>query len=180
MTANEQTTRRDELLAAALNYARLGIPVFPLPPGSKQPYPGSRGFKDATTDVDQIKAWWTRAPESNIGIATGRMVDVIDLDGPQGVESWQAVSGTPVVGVVSTPRPGGRHLYVMATGKVCATGLFPGVDFRGTGGYVVAPPSTYDGDADHPYQGQYVWVRELHPNGSAFDLIAGDADELLG
>src|SRR5262249_59541729 len=54
---------------AATAYARAGIPVFPLNPGQKDPLPGSHGFRDATTDFDQIVKWWQDDPSRNIGIS---------------------------------------------------------------------------------------------------------------
>lgn len=133
------------LLAAALWYAELGLPVFPLRPRSKVPHPGTRGCLDASTDPDVIREAWQRRPESNIGLATGHLVDVIDVDGPAGVKSWATLIGDgalpPVLGVVSTPRPGGNHLYVAATGRGNKAGIWPGIDYRGGIGYVVCPPS---------------------------------------
>ena len=49
----------NQLKLAALQYASAGCPVFPLAPNSKIPYKGSKGFKDATTDLGIIKQWWS-------------------------------------------------------------------------------------------------------------------------
>lgn len=146
------------LHAAALWYVEQGLHVFPLTPGSKVPLPRSGGFKDATTDPAQVDAWWSSNPALNIGIATGHLVDVIDIDGALGQASrlahWQMLEQIPNLGRVSTPRPGGMHLYVPASGKGNKAGLLPGIDYRGLGGYVVAPPSVNDA-------GTYSWTRPL-------------------
>ena len=148
--------------AAALWYASVGLPVFPLMPGAKRPYPGSRGCLDATTDANQINTWWAAAPASNVAIATGHLLDVIDIDGPDGVVSWANITdGPPVLGKVSTPRPGGAHLDVAATGSGNRAKMLPGIDYRGAGGYVVAPPSHLDAAPDHAYAGTYTWSRPL-------------------
>ena len=66
----------------ALHYAGLGLAVFPIKPGSKQPLT-DHGLKDASKEPVQIERWWTRWPTANIGIATGAASDglvVIDLD----------------------------------------------------------------------------------------------------
>ncbi len=154
---------RPELLASALWYATIvGLKVFPLTPRSKIPLKGSRGCLEATTNERQILDWWARTPDANLGIATGHLVDVIDIDGPVGVKSWAQMDHLPpVLGVVSTPRPGGNHLYVPAGGRGNKAGIFPSVDYRGAGGYVVAPPSVND-------QGTYRWTRPL-------DLGGGEA-----
>lgn len=144
------------MLSAALWYAEQGLHVFPLQPRLKLPYKGSRGFKDATTDPAQIHDWWAIQPDSNVGIATGHLVDVIDIDGPAGVESWAKMDNLPpILGIVSTPRPGGNHLYVKATGRGNKAAIFNGVDYRGLGGYVVAPPSVNEAGV------RYTWRRPL-------------------
>lgn len=144
---------------AALWYAQQGLKVFPLSPGTKIPFKGTGGCLDATNDPDMVRKWWFEGnPDANIGIATGHLVDVIDIDGPLGQRSradhWDMLDKLNVIGKVSTPRPGGMHLYVPATGKGNKAGLLPGIDYRGAGGYVVAPPST------NP-QGRYLWLAPL-------------------
>jgi len=72
------------LVEAALSYAQIGWPVFPL--HGKIPFKNSRGFKDATTNKQQIREWWTSHPTANIGLATGERsgVIVLDIDPPEG------------------------------------------------------------------------------------------------
>ena len=53
------------LIQAALTYAQNGWPVFPL--HNKIPFKNSQGYKDATTDEQQIQTWWTLHPTANIG-----------------------------------------------------------------------------------------------------------------
>lgn len=146
------------LLGSALWYAEQGLHVFPLTPGAKIPLPRSRGFKDATTDAEQIRAWWAQTPDANIGIATGHLVDVVDIDGAPGQASraghWPMFERLAVIGKVLTPRPGGMHLFVPATGEGNRAGILPGVDYRGVGGYVVAAPSRTD-------VGTYRWLAPL-------------------
>lgn len=69
------------LASAARAYAEQGIPVFPLVPRAKEPRV-SRGCYSATTDLDQIQHWWSRWPNANIGIATGKASAcwVLDID----------------------------------------------------------------------------------------------------
>ncbi|MGH3303219.1 MAG: bifunctional DNA primase/polymerase, partial [Streptosporangiaceae bacterium] len=64
----------------ALAHAERGWPVFPCRPGSKEPAT-RHGFRDATTDPAQIRAWWLRWPDANLAIATGAPgPDVLDVD----------------------------------------------------------------------------------------------------
>ncbi|MEO3922988.1 bifunctional DNA primase/polymerase [Micromonosporaceae bacterium B7E4] len=132
------------LRVAAEWYIGQGIAVFPLQPGGKVPAT-KHGFKDASTDLEQVRRWWAATPAANIGLPTGGLFDVIDVDGEQGARSHIHLTGTdllpPIFGYATTGRPCSRHLYIQATGDGNAAGLWPGIDYRGKGGYVVAPPS---------------------------------------
>ncbi len=133
------------LRKVALWYAQQGWPVFPLLPGAKEPHV-KNGFKSATTDQERIDKWWSEHPHSNIGLVTGAYFDVIDVDGPQGFQSLAGLRDDqlpPVHGKVSTPR--GFHLYVEVDEQSHnRAAIYPGIDYRGKGGYVVAPPSQVD------------------------------------
>jgi len=159
-------------LEAALAYARRGVRVFPLSPGSKMPLiakrHGGRGLHDATTDEVQIKAWWSQYPEANIGVATGEGsgLVVLDLDvkpdrGRPGVDSLRELEAKhgelPPTLTARTPR-GGFHLYYRAVPGLgsSASVLGVNVDTRADGGYVVAPPSVFDGK-------RYEFVHEVEP-----------------
>jgi hypothetical protein len=161
---------------AALWYASLGLHVFPLSAMSKVPRRGTAGLHDATTDARVISRWWTEHPDANVAIATGHLVDVLDIDGEEGqlslsklivarkpdIDSSGPLPGSllfrEALGIVSTPRPGGVHLFYPASGRGNRAGLLPHIDQRGLGGYVVAPPSrTADGG--------YEWVRVLDVTG---------------
>jgi hypothetical protein len=138
----------DGMIDAALDYARRGWPVFPCEPGGKRPLGrlAPHGLKDATTDTEQIRQWWSAEPEANIGLPTGLAFDVLDIDGPDALDRLEVWSedkpGTDVEGpTVATPR--GWHCYVAPTGagNTVNLGRLAGVDWRGRGGYVVAPGS---------------------------------------
>ena len=158
--------RPEALRLSALHYARTyGLKVLPLAPGRKVPIGGrccngahARGCLDATGDVRLIERMWREHPTANVGIATGHRVDVVDQDGPRGAVSWavigRAEAWPEVLGVVTTVRDGGVHRYVAATGDGNGASVAPGLDYRGQGGYVVAPPSMVDGK-------RYGWARPL-------------------
>lgn len=141
-------TEGNPTLASALNYARRGWYVFPCLAGLKVPTGGSEGWKDATTDETRIRAWWAENPRYNVAIATGPSgLFVVDVD-PEGQEHWaglldsveglrEAVKDAPRI---TTPR-GGFHVYLTGEGRSTASKLAQGIDTRGSGGYVLAPPS---------------------------------------
>lgn len=148
---DELDNRPPRLLDAALTYISWGWPVFPLKPKSKQPATRN-GFKDASTDRERISSWWLRHPDSNIGLPTGIAFDAIDIDLPDGPASLAKLiaaedSDTGIGylpdahGVVATAS-GGIHYYITVQGGGNRAAIIPGIDIRGAGGYVVAPPST--------------------------------------
>jgi hypothetical protein len=105
------------------------------------------GVKDATCNRARILAWWTRHPHANIGLTTGHTFDVLDVDGPTGAHAIRTLAATH--GLVSSgplvrTGGGGWHFYLAPTGlgNVRPAGL-EHVDWRGRGGYVVAPPSRH-------------------------------------
>ena len=148
------------LLEAALAYAARGWPVFPCSPSDKRPLVGESapgngdaGLYRATTDKAQIRDWWTNFESAMIGVPTGARLGafVIDIDPKDGttpaqiVEALEAAIGCrlPPTPIVQTPR-GGWHLYFRMPQDESIrnrAGLIPNVDVRGTGGYVVVPPS---------------------------------------
>ena len=155
---------------AALDYAKRGLAVFPLAERDKVPCIAG-GFKNATTDPEQIAAFWKHRPNANIGIATGGMsggLVVIDCDydeargedGMRTVRSFEAANGEfPDSACVSTPR-GGEHLYFLTDEPFdCSVNSDEGVDIRADGGYVVAPPSI------HPNGGMYEWDMDIDDYG---------------
>jgi len=174
--------RPPHLAAAALAYAAWGWPVFPVAPGLKRPA-SDHGLHDATTDPATITEWWRRWPGANIGVPTGYAFDVIDID-PAGVDWWYR-HGQPdgplpdIHGTVSTPRVTGWHLYVEPTGMRNKTGLAPGVDYRGMGGYVLVPPSrltprAYPDDTQLPAVLAYTWT--VYPSPAIKPAARTEAD----
>ena len=155
----------NELLNAALNYASKGLAVFPCNARAKTPRT-AHGVNDATRDPAVIKKWWTNWPDSNIGIACGQAsggLAVIDLDikadgtaGADSLNEWESRNGPLPETAISVTGKGGRHLLYRVDHLVKnKVDLLPGVDVRGDGGYIVAPPSI------HPNGRRYKWERSF-------------------
>lgn len=108
-------------------------------------------------------------PWANIGLVTGVAFDVLDLDAPLGFESFAALKADsleaghpfPRILAVAHTANGGRHFLLPPTGRGNAAGLRPGLDYRGVGGYIVAPPS------------------RLAPDGRSYTWITTPAPELI-
>jgi hypothetical protein len=156
------------MLTAALAYAHRGIPVLPLHcptgrtgcscgrPGCDRPGKHPRlphGLTEASTDPRRIDLWWSRWPDANIGLRTGIVMDVADVDTHAGGQALlHVMGGAAPVGPTVRTGGGGRHLWLRPTGYGNRVGVLPGVDWRGVGGYVVAPPSR------HAHGTAYTWL----------------------
>ena len=167
----------ENMKTEALKYAEMGFAVFPVrknkTPCTKQ------GCKDAEMDAKKINEWWSKWNKANIGIATGSIsggLVVIDIDededrgiyGKDSLREWEKVNGKlPETWTVITGR-GGYHFYYHSTQKFKnATGLYDGIDIRGEGGYVIAPPSV------HMNGNNYEW--EISPD----DMPIAEVDETV-
>lgn len=158
-----------DFLPAALRYAEMGWPVFPLGANSKLPaIKGGHGVKDATTDHGQIRDWAKSFPYANIGLACGKPSGffVIDIDPRNGGE--RSIATLIAKGLSFPPCPtartggGGTHLFFRLDPRITNSKnrLGPGIDVKSTGGYVVGAPSRVlqqDG-----IEGRYEWVRNGH------------------
>jgi hypothetical protein len=160
-----------ELLEAALDLSSRDLAVFPVwhvfpfqekfvcgcSKGLRCENPGKHpqarfvknGLKDATTDPALIRHWWSCAPEANLGVATGRGRVVIDIDprhrGDQALIELEARHGRLPNTWRARTGGGGQHLYFRSDTEVrnSVSKIATGVDVRGHGGYVVAPPSMH-------------------------------------
>jgi putative DNA primase/helicase len=168
---------QDDLLRAALEYAGRGWRVFPLhgigdrrctcgdrgcsSPG-KHPIV-RRGLHEASTDEDQVEAWWKQSPLANIAVVTGVTagIVVVDVDLPRAVPSLDRVIDRLPRTLVGLTGGGGIHLVYRSTDRelrntarrlpgIC--GPLPGIDLRANGGYIVAPPSL------HSSGNRYTWL----------------------
>lgn len=150
---------------AALDYAsNRNLPVFPLKPRDKGPLiaarHGGRGFHDATTDPDQIRAWWNATPTANIGIRPPKGFLVLDIDPRHGgdveLERMSRRRGQLPKTWTTHTGSGGFHLWYhvgdlsTVRGELCA-----GVDIKTHAtGYLMSPPSV------HPNGHDYQWITE--------------------
>lgn len=145
-------------LELALMYLSLGWSVFPLRQRGKEPFPG---FPVATfqrmrlATQAEVFDWWTSRAAANIAIATGAIsrLFVLDCDSRQACLEVKA-RGIPPTRIAATGK--GAHIYFSYPDFPVGnrTNLLAGVDIRGNGGYVVAPPSI------HPSGKAYGWHRE--------------------
>ncbi|WEO76073.1 bifunctional DNA primase/polymerase [Cryobacterium sp. SO2] len=144
-------TIQSSMGSAALSFARAAIPIFPCARDGKRPLTHA-GFHEASSDLDQVQAWWARWPSANIGMPTGSPsgFDVVDIDVTAAGSGFSAYERANAAGLVDgelarvrTPSRG-MHVYfpvLAARPQRCWQAASAHIDFRGDGGYVVVPPS---------------------------------------
>jgi hypothetical protein len=115
-------------------------------------------FQERRATSDEIEGWWRKWPDAMIGIVTGKVSNlfVIDCDSRDGYDLF--VDYLPdyfPLPMAKTPR-GGRHLYFSYEDLELTVGVkvLPDVDYRGEGGYVIAPRSVNDSG------GKYSWFKD--------------------
>jgi len=149
-------TSQDDTLAAAIAYQSDGLSVIPIKAESKESLVAWRRFQDERADETMIRDWFAQFPDAGVGIVTGAIsgLVVIDIDNRNGGD----VSGRELFGTapetVTVLTPGGEHWWFQANGEAIrnSAGLLgDGIDVRGDGGYVLAPPSR------HPSGAVYQW-----------------------
>jgi len=156
------------MLEQALAYAARGWPVLPCRSvgdgrnKAKTPLT-AHGFKDASCDPPTVRRLFGATPDAIIGIATGKASGffVLDIDvkknagGEESLAELEKEHGVLPLTVATRSCTGGRHLYFRYPegGIGSRTGIRPGLDIRGDGGYIIAPPSVVDGKS-------YEWI---HP-----------------
>jgi len=180
-------------LQAALVYARdYGWSVIPMG-GDKKPLVGWKRYQTEIADEQTIRGWYRDNPTAGVGVVTGRVSGlwVVDWDTPEGRQALASLN-LPVVPTVTTKK--GEHRYFALPKEMRNTARHvPGLDTRGEGGYVVAPPSL------HPSGQRYAWAVSpldamvTEPPDSLVDLfdnedaaiagggaqVAGDSDGFL-
>ncbi len=142
------------MLDYALAYARRGWKVFPLAVKDKVPLiKNGNGCLSATTDEQQIQYWWTQTPNANIGLATGHSFFAVDIDPKHNGNLWLDSVSLPET-ISQHTGSGGTHFLFSGPPDIpnSASKVAPGVDIRGNGGYIVAPPSV------HPNGNRYTWI----------------------
>ena len=138
------------------------------------------GLKDGSSDMAKVKAMWARWPHANIGICTGTEsgVLVIDVDDmmqvPEILQPW-VCAPSPSTWRATTGR-GGKHVFFRYDGEggiQSRNGVWPKIDCKADGGYVVAPPS------QHSNGNIYRWDAGCSPCDVQLSSIPDPIEKLL-
>ena len=149
------------MIEDAREYLALGWAPIPVKTKDKRPLikDWSR-FSDNLPEKDLVDMWWSQWPVANIGLVTGRASGLLVLDIDSGNGGWESIKTKNVPDTLKaiTGSDGG-HIYFKFPSDAKYTnraGLLPGVDVRGHGGQIIAPPSV------HPNGKTYRWRNSLH------------------
>ena len=142
----------------ALEYAQRGWRVVPIVPGEKRPAL-NQWQHAATTDPDTINRWWKGEQSGcGVGIATGAAsgIWVLDIDDRDALYELEREHCELPATLTSITGSGGEHQIYQwpddgRTINNSASGFIQGIDVRGEGGQIVAPPTT------HPNGNTYEW-----------------------
>jgi hypothetical protein len=168
----------NKVLKAALAYLDLGWSVMPIQPDNKKPYVEWLPLQKERVEPYEAEGWWLQYPKANVGIITGSIsgLVVFDLD-KQEAKDKMISEGMPITPVARTSK--GNHVYMkyptISVGNKSDQKI--GMDIRGEGGYVVAPPSVhetgfiYEWSTLHPWKVEvadmYPWMIEYSQQGSS-------------
>jgi hypothetical protein len=149
-------------LAEALKCLEKRWSIIPIEPKGKKPLIPWVKYQTELASREVVEGWWRQWPEANVGIVTGKISNlvVIDIDIPGKEDQILEIAPT---GRIAQTGSGGKHLFYQypleghragSPGIKNRVKMLDGVDVRGDGGYVVAPPSV------HPSGGLYSWVSQ--------------------
>lgn len=150
---------------AAMDYLGRGWSVIPVCARDKRPAIPWKAYQDKHVSEETLHEWFRRSPDYNVAIVTGALsgLVVVDVDprhgGNKSLRDLESAHGRLPDTVESITGGGGRHLYFSHPGQTVRnrTNIEPGIDLRGDGGCIVAPPSV------HPSGKRYRWKKGYAP-----------------
>jgi hypothetical protein len=156
-------------IEAAAHYVALGFKVIPLKPRSKEPMT-KHGVHDATDDADVLGEWARQSPDANIAVGCGPASGITAIDedkhkgGDESLKALEAKHGELPPHPISQTPQGGYHHYFAHDPRIgnSVEALAKGLDVKSKGGYVVLPPSYWDGHKKGEKvaePGIYTWKR---------------------
>ena len=135
------------MLAAALEYYDMGLPVIPCNPRNKKAFIGWEPYQTTMPERELIIKWWTDWPNALIAIVCGDQSDVclLDADTEDAKNKLFEIAPDLPQPHAKTPRPGYHWYFKCPDGIRCKDGLYTNVDFKANGGLAIIPPSKRNG-----------------------------------
>lgn len=160
----------------ALYYLRRGFSVVPVRRGEKIPAVPWHQYQHRRATLAEIEDWYSD-PTMGVGIVTGAISNIIvlDFDGSLGAETEAQILPRIGVGPVALTGGGGAHRIMAHPGRkvFTRTGVLPGMDVRGDGGFIVAPPSV------HASGRQYSWDVDFHIDDFGLPTLTDSLTEII-
>ena len=150
----------DSVLEAALRYLALGWSVVPAAARTKRPIVAWQPYQDRAPDAAELRGWFEKRPDANIAVVTGAASGLVVLDvdpghgGTQSLADLERRFGALPATVEAETGGGGRHIYFRHPGTPVRNraGIAPGLDLRGDGGVIIAPPSIHPGGKSYRWR----------------------------
>ena len=158
----------NDVIDKALEYRKKGLSVIPINGPKmigtqtdeinnkcKQPLISWKEYQTKLPTEEEITSWFTAYPEANIAIVTGKKsgIFVFDLDSKDAVEYFKSKGSFPDTPIVKTAK--GYHIYMKYPdfNIGCKSNRYLGIDVKGDGGYVIAPPSVHGSGCQYEWEG---------------------------
>ncbi len=159
---------------AALDYLARGWSVIPVRAREKRPAVPWKAYQTKYVSEKTLHDWFRRSPDFNVAIVTGALSGLVVLDvdprhgGKESLSELEREHGALPATMESITGGGGRHLYFSHPGGVVGNrvNIEPGIDLRGDGGCIVAPPSI------HPSGKRYRWKKNRGPGEVELALLS--------
>ena len=129
------------MIKYAKTYLEAGYSVFPVS-ADKVPLVEWKQYQTELPMVDEIEEWWEKHPKAGIGIATGKISNLYVVD-VENIEGYKEIKKLIKTNPTVRTQGGGWHWWFNGNGHLHgnATRFIVQTDFRGDGGYAVAPPT---------------------------------------
>ncbi len=125
------------------------------------------GFRDGTSEPEEIKARWAKWPLANIALSTGTVADCLDVDakgdGSSTLAAYEAEYGPLPVTPTERSTAGDVHyFFARKAGLGREPGIRQGIDRLGTDGYVIVTPRDHISGKEYRWdEGREPWNVEL-------------------
>ncbi len=147
----QNNARATACLCAALAYLGRGWSVIPVEPRGKRPLLPWLEFQQRRAERSEVQKWFRTRKNVNVAIVTGKVSKLVVLDidarhgGQDSLDRLEGEHGAMPSTIEALTGGGGRHIYFRHPGARVRNrvALEAGVDLRGDGGCVVAPPSVH-------------------------------------
>jgi len=166
------------MLDNALAYIKKQKSIIPLKKDKRPLLTEWREFQHRIPTEKEVREWWSKWPDANIGIVTGKVsgITVVDVD----IDHGGKVDGLPPTLIVKTGNGGWHYYYQYEEGITIGAGIKQGIDIRGEGGFVVAPPSCteYFNKEGKKRGGEYEFVLMQEPEPFPTDIFPIKKDKV--